>query len=171
MLFTEDLILIIAGYDTFDVQADWTYMPTAGNTLPIRLTRQTLRIRPAPALTLLFPRATSSPSKNTGESPTGSLERIDNAIVKRQRARPPRSHAEQTGKYRDQSFHPGRNRGKPPNPAFLMLTWRSEMTQFVRNQILTQSAVAMLGQANSYPHMLMNLMNGWEFTFTFFSRE
>ncbi|MFG6375226.1 MAG: flagellin, partial [Desulfovibrio sp.] len=36
----------------------------------------------------------------------------------------------------------------------------TEMTQFVKNQILTQSAVAMLGQANSYPHMLMNLLNG-----------
>lgn len=36
----------------------------------------------------------------------------------------------------------------------------TEMTQFVRNQILTQSAVAMLGQANSYPHMLMTLLNG-----------
>lgn len=33
-----------------------------------------------------------------------------------------------------------------------------EMTQFVRNQILAQSAVAMLGQANSFPHMLMNLL-------------
>ena len=31
----------------------------------------------------------------------------------------------------------------------------TEMTQFVRNQILTQSAVAMLGQANSLPQMAM----------------
>ncbi len=36
----------------------------------------------------------------------------------------------------------------------------SEMTQFVRHQVLTQSSVAMLGQANSYPHMLMSLLNG-----------
>lgn len=35
----------------------------------------------------------------------------------------------------------------------------SEMISFVRNQILTQSAVAMLGQANSYPHMLASLLN------------
>lgn len=35
-----------------------------------------------------------------------------------------------------------------------------EMTLFVRNQVLTQSAVAMLGQANSYPHMLVGLLNG-----------
>ncbi len=35
-----------------------------------------------------------------------------------------------------------------------------EMTNFVRNQILTQSAVAMLGQANSMPRMAMNLIGG-----------
>ena len=36
----------------------------------------------------------------------------------------------------------------------------TEMTQFVRNQILTQSAVAMLSQANSMPKMAMNLIQG-----------
>lgn len=35
----------------------------------------------------------------------------------------------------------------------------TEMTNFVRNQILTQSAVAMLGQANSMPQMLMQLIS------------
>lgn len=34
----------------------------------------------------------------------------------------------------------------------------TEMTQFVRNQILTQSAVAMLSQANSLPQMAMQLI-------------
>ncbi len=34
----------------------------------------------------------------------------------------------------------------------------AEMTQFVRNQILTQSAVAMLGQANTMPRMALNLI-------------
>ena len=36
----------------------------------------------------------------------------------------------------------------------------TEMTQFVRNQILTQSAVAMLAQANSLPKMAMQLISG-----------
>ncbi len=36
----------------------------------------------------------------------------------------------------------------------------TEMTQFVRNQILTQSAVAMLSQANSLPKMAMQLIQG-----------
>jgi flagellin len=36
----------------------------------------------------------------------------------------------------------------------------SEMTEFVRNQILTQAAVAMLSQANSLPQMAMQLIQG-----------
>jgi flagellin len=36
----------------------------------------------------------------------------------------------------------------------------SEMTEFVRNQILTQAAVAMLSQANSLPKMAMQLIGG-----------
>ena len=34
----------------------------------------------------------------------------------------------------------------------------SEMTEFTRNQILTQAAVAMLAQANSLPQMAMKLL-------------
>ena len=36
----------------------------------------------------------------------------------------------------------------------------TEMTEFVRNQILTQAAVAMLTQANSLPQMAMQLIGG-----------
>ena len=36
----------------------------------------------------------------------------------------------------------------------------TEMTAFVRNQILTQSAVAMLSQANSMPRMALSLISG-----------
>jgi flagellin len=36
----------------------------------------------------------------------------------------------------------------------------TEMTEFVRNQILAQAAVAMLAQANSLPRMAMNLIGG-----------
>ncbi len=36
----------------------------------------------------------------------------------------------------------------------------SEMTNFVRNQILVQSGVAMLSQANSLPQMAMQLIGG-----------
>ena len=36
----------------------------------------------------------------------------------------------------------------------------TELTQFVRNQILTQSGVAMLSQANSLPQMAMSLIGG-----------
>lgn len=35
-----------------------------------------------------------------------------------------------------------------------------DMTEFVRQQVLTQSAAAILGQANSFPHMLVKLLTG-----------
>ena len=35
----------------------------------------------------------------------------------------------------------------------------TEMTTFVRNQILTQSATSMLAQANAFPHMLLELLH------------
>ena len=36
----------------------------------------------------------------------------------------------------------------------------SEMTEFIRNQVLTQAAVAMLSQANSLPQMALQLIQG-----------
>ena len=36
----------------------------------------------------------------------------------------------------------------------------TEMTNFARTQILSQTAVSMLAQANSFPHMLMELIEG-----------
>jgi flagellin-like hook-associated protein FlgL len=36
----------------------------------------------------------------------------------------------------------------------------TEMTEFVRNQVLAQAAVAMLSQANSLPQMALSLLNG-----------
>jgi flagellin len=35
----------------------------------------------------------------------------------------------------------------------------TEMTEYVRNQILTQSAVSMLAQANSLPQLALSLMD------------
>lgn len=36
----------------------------------------------------------------------------------------------------------------------------TEMTEFVRNQVLAQAAVSMLGQANSLPQLALSLLNG-----------
>jgi flagellin len=36
----------------------------------------------------------------------------------------------------------------------------SEMTDFVRNQVLSQAAVSMLSQANALPEMALSLLNG-----------
>ena len=34
----------------------------------------------------------------------------------------------------------------------------TEMTNFVRNQVMTQTATAMLSQANTFPHMILQLI-------------
>ena len=36
----------------------------------------------------------------------------------------------------------------------------TEMTEFIRNQVLSQSAIAMLAQSNSLPQMAMQLVGG-----------
>jgi flagellin len=36
----------------------------------------------------------------------------------------------------------------------------TEMTEFIRNQVLTQATVAMLSQANSLPQMALQLIGG-----------
>ena len=36
----------------------------------------------------------------------------------------------------------------------------TEMTTFVKNQVLTQAAISMLSQANSLPQMALSLLNG-----------
>ena len=36
----------------------------------------------------------------------------------------------------------------------------SEMTDFVRNQVLSQAAVSILSQANAMPEMALSLLNG-----------
>jgi flagellin len=36
----------------------------------------------------------------------------------------------------------------------------TEMTEFVRQQILSQSAIAMLSQANTLPRLALNLLGG-----------
>jgi flagellin len=36
----------------------------------------------------------------------------------------------------------------------------TEMTDFVRNQVLSQAAVSILSQANALPEMAMSLLNG-----------
>ncbi len=150
---TEDLIFIINGYDTCEFQANWTYMP-ADVTPP----------GPNP------PNPPNPPGPNpaapqgdiisikTQQEAQEALTRIDDAIVAKDKVR----------------THLGAMQNRLENSATNIsiqaanlrtaesrisdVDVSSEMLNFVRNQVLTQSATAMLGQANSFPHVLMRLL-------------
>ena len=64
---------------------------------------------------------------------------------------------EQTGKHHSEYLHSGENLQNAES-RISDADVAAEMTRFVREQILTQSAVSMLSQANSVPQMLMRLL-------------
>ena len=153
---TEDLIIIVQGYESFGTVVDWTYMPNTVNPPP----------NPGPGPNPPQPdQPTPSPqgdiiSIKTQEKAQKALERIDDAIVAKDKVR----------------ANLGATQNRLENTvtnltimAENMLSAESrisdadigaEMMVFVKNQILTQSSVAMLSQANSWPHMLMSLIGG-----------
>ncbi len=152
---TEDLLIIINGYDGVEYTADWSYMP---NTLvppgpgPGPNPPQPDPPAPSPQGDII--------SIKTQEKAQQALERIDDAIVAKDKVR----------------ANLGATQNRLENTvtnltimAENMLSAESrisdadigaEMMVFVKNQILTQSSVAMLSQANSWPHMLMSLIGG-----------
>ncbi len=152
---TEDLIFIVAGRGTFNVTANWTYMPTAGNPPDPPDPPDPPGPGPDPAL----PQGDIISIK-TQEKAQQALERIDNAIVKKDNVRAHLGAMQNRLENTVTNLSIQAENLQAAESRISDVDVATEMTQFVRNQILTQSAVAMLGQANSYPHMLMNLLNG-----------
>lgn len=159
---TEDLIFCIAGDGPCDFTASWTDMP-ADVTPPDP---------PAPP-TPIDPPAPDDPidpddslqqgeiiSIKTQEMAQQALTRIDDAIVAKDKVR---AHLGAMQNRLENTVSNLSIQGENLQAAESRISdtdVATEMTQFVRNQVLTQSAVAMLGQANSYPHMLAGLLNG-----------
>ncbi len=155
---TEDLIFCITGDGPCSFTATWTYMPADAPPDP--------GPGPDPGPNPPQPdKPTPSPqgdiiSIKTQEKAQKALERIDDAIVAKDKVR----------------ANLGATQNRLENTvtnltimAENMLSAESrisdadigaEMMVFVKNQILTQSSVAMLSQANSWPHMLMSLIGG-----------
>ena len=93
-------------------------------------------------------------------SPCRALGRIDNAIVKKDNVRAHLGAMQNRLENTVTNLSIQAENLQAAESRISDVDVATEMTQFVRNRILTQSAVAMLGQANSYPHMLMTLLNG-----------
>ncbi len=155
---TEDLILCLVGDGPCAITATWTNMPdTTGGNQPNPPNPPGPGPNPNPSPDL--PQGDIISIKTQDEAQQ-ALGRIDNTIVKKDNVRAHlgamQNRLENTVtnlSIQAENLQAAESRISDTDVA-------TEMTQFVKNQILTQSAVAMLGQANSYPHMLMNLLNG-----------
>ena len=147
---TEDLILCLVGDGPCAITATWTNMPdtTGGNPDP-----------PGPGPDPALPQG-DIVSIKTQEKAQQALERIDNAIVKKDNVRAHLGAMQNRLENTVTNLSIQAENLQAAESRISDVDVATEMTQFVRNQILTQSAVAMLGQANSYPHMLMTLLNG-----------
>ena len=140
---TEDLVIMIVGTGVFDLTASWTTMGAggAGGFVPgdpngdiISISTQALAQR--------------------------ALNRLDNAIVRKDQIRAhlgaTQNRLENTVtnlNVQAESLQAAESRISDVDVA-------TEMTTFVRNQVLTQSATSMLAQANAFPHMLLQLLQG-----------
>jgi len=134
---TEDLILWMPGCGSAPFKAYWDldaqsaeYMLAAGETVSIR----------------------------TQNEAQHALVKIDNAIVKKDNIRAHLGAMQNRLENTATSLTIQAGNLQTAESRISDMDVAKEMTIFVRNQVLTQSAVAMLGQANSFPHILMTLL-------------
>ncbi len=137
----EDLILVVAGAGNFHIKASWTAMPGTGGFVPGDPNGDIISIK-------------------TQQLAQQALNRLDNAIVRKDEIRAhlgaTQNRLENTVtnlNVQAESLQAAESRISDVDVA-------TEMTTFVRNQVLTQSATSMLAQANAFPHMLLQLLQG-----------
>ena len=132
---TEDLVILIVGSGSFQVTANWTAMPTAGGGGGV--------VTPGDPNGDII-------SISTQELAQRALNRLDNAIVRKDQRL---ENTVTNLTVQAESLQAAESRISDVDVA-------TEMTTFVRNQVLTQSATSMLAQANAFPHMLLQLLQG-----------
>ncbi len=146
---TEDLIIIIGGMGIFDVTANWTAMPQPGDP----------GVTPDPGQPGAGAEGDETlMSIKTQELAQKGIERLNGAIVRKDQIR----------------SHLGATQNRLENTATNLaiqtenlqtaesrisdMDVAAEMTAFVRNQVLSESATSVLAQANSFPQMLLRLI-------------
>ena len=139
---TEDLILIIGGEGVFDITASWTAMPTAGG---------------GGVVTPGDPNGDIISIK-TQELAQQALNRLDSAIVRKDQVRAHLGAMQNRLENTVSNINIQAENLLAAESRISDVDVATEMTTFVRNQILTQSATSMLAQANAFPHMLLELI-------------
>ena len=150
---TEDLVVIISGNDAFDITANWTTMPAPG-TQPGGDPTQPVD----PAL----PNAEGGTlmSIKTQELAQKGIVRLNEAIVRKDQIRAHLGAVQNRLENTVTNLNIQAENLQNAESRISDVDVGMEMTTFVRNQVLTQSASSMLAQANSFPHMLMELIGG-----------
>lgn len=150
---TEDLIVWVPGYMSADIKVYWD-LPAGVLDPPLNLPSGNT---PSPQPGLDQGEIISIKTQDEAQQ---ALERINDAIVAKDKVR---AHLGAMQNRLENTVANLSIQGVNLQAAESRISdadVATEMVQFVRNQILTQSAVAMLGQANSYPHMLAGLIQG-----------
>ena len=140
---TEDLVIMIVGTGVFDLTASWTTMGAGGggDFVPGDPNGDIMSIK-------------------TQELAQRGLERIDNAIARKDQIRAHLGAVQNRLENTVTNLNIQAENLQNAESRISDVDVATEMTTFVRNQILTQSATSMLAQANAFPHMLLELIGG-----------
>ncbi len=134
---TEDLVILVIGEGVFDGTANWSAMGAEWAAPP----RGLLSIR-------------------TQEQAQKSLERIDNAIVTKDKIRAHLGALQNRLENTVSNLQIQAENVQASESRISDTDVATEMTEFIRGQVMTQAGVAMLAQANSLPQMAVQLING-----------
>lgn len=144
---TEDLIVIVGGTDLFEINANWTTMPAPGGD-------------PDPDVPLPAGGEGTLMSIKTQELAQKGIVRLNEAIVRKDQIRAHLGAVQNRLENTVTNLNIQAENLQNAESRISDVDVATEMTTFVRNQVLTQSASSMLAQANSFPHMLMELIGG-----------
>ncbi len=134
---TEDLLLILPGEGGYSITATWDAMPGEGADAG---------------------GAVRAISIQTQDSAQKALERIDDAIIAKDKIRAHLGAMQNRLENTVSNLQIQAENLQASESRISDVDVAKEMTAFVRNQILSQAAVAMLAQANSIPQMTLRLM-------------
>ena len=150
---TEDLILIINGEGLFSLQANWTDMPTPG-----AQPGGNPGVPPDPGD--VDDEDKELMSIKTQELAQKGIVRINDAIVRKDQIRSHLGAVQNRLENTVTNINMQAENLQSAESRISDADIATEMTNFARTQILSQTAVSMLAQANSFPHMLMELIEG-----------
>ena len=138
---TEDLILLLPGGGEYLINASWDSMPgeTSGAGAGAGGAVQAISIK-------------------TQDSAQKALERIDDAIIRKDNIRAHLGAMQNRLENTVSNLQIQAENLQAAESRISDVDVATEMTEFVRNQILTQAAVAMLAQANSMPNVILSLL-------------